>query len=53
MGPLSVGFEKNGNTYNINRTNKDDTLWLSSVNFPYDGKLVKLAFQMDPLQPMI
>lgn len=43
MGPLSLGFEKNGNTHNINRTNKDDTLWLSAVNFPYDGQLVKFS----------
>lgn len=43
MGPLTLGFEKNGNTHNINTTNKDETLWLSSVNFPYDGQLVKFS----------
>ena len=43
MGPLTLVIEKNGNAHDINRTNKDDTLWLSSVNFPYDGQLVKFS----------
>jgi len=42
MGPLSMGFNNNNNRNSSSNNNpNNDILWMSSVNFPYEGQIVK------------